>query len=282
MIAAAVIFLGIVLWFTVLPAYSKATNGGFILTYHKIDPGPSDNGQEAYTVSPDLFRAQMQWLGKNGFRVISLVDLLHGLSGGKALQKRSAVITFDDGYLNNAVYSFPVLAEMGYPATVFIVAESVGGVNSWDTREGFEEAALMGWEDLGRAQAQGISVGCHGLTHQRLSSLDRQGIRKELRRSREILEDTLGKPVEVLCYPYGAYNADVIEELQSAGFRGGCCNIFGRNIRGGDPYQLRRIQVESTDSPWRLRTKIQMSVFYETYRILRQRLVNSRKGLTCL
>ncbi len=111
--ARALDSLGARAWLRRFPAW----DGLVILNYHRIgDPGTSDLDQNLWSATEADFRAQMAHL-KQEFDVIG-VDRL-----GESLQRsrgRSVMITFDDGYRDNYTHAFPVLKDLGLPATFFV------------------------------------------------------------------------------------------------------------------------------------------------------------------
>jgi peptidoglycan/xylan/chitin deacetylase (PgdA/CDA1 family) len=70
------------------------------------------------------FRRQMAWVSR-GYRVLPLTEALDRLGAG-TLPRRSLALTFDDGYRNVVTNVFPVLKDLGLPATVFLVTAFVG------------------------------------------------------------------------------------------------------------------------------------------------------------
>lgn len=56
------------------------------------------------------------------FNVISLSDLIQGLRGEKKLPEFAALITFDDGYLDNYATAYPILKEYNFPAVIFLTS----------------------------------------------------------------------------------------------------------------------------------------------------------------
>ena len=77
----------------------------------------------------ELFEAKMRILQKKGFKTIFLKELYEHVSGEKILKGKNIVLTFDDGFLDNWVYAFPILKKFGFKATIFISPEFV------DTRQ---------------------------------------------------------------------------------------------------------------------------------------------------
>jgi peptidoglycan/xylan/chitin deacetylase (PgdA/CDA1 family) len=67
----------------------------------------------------------MDYLSK-WFNVISAHDLVQWLSGGKELPPYAALITFDDGYLDNYTFAYPILRAHNFPALIFLTTEHIG------------------------------------------------------------------------------------------------------------------------------------------------------------
>ena len=107
---------------------------GIILMYHRIADERFDPWR--LCVTPDNFAAQLEVLRSSGLRVIHLHELAASLASGK-VPKRSLVITFDDGYLDNLENGRPLLERYGIPATVFIASGYVAsdGEFWWDSME---------------------------------------------------------------------------------------------------------------------------------------------------
>jgi peptidoglycan/xylan/chitin deacetylase (PgdA/CDA1 family) len=63
---------------------------------------------------------------KAHYSVISCEHLAQWLRGQRELPPRPAIITFDDGYSDNLRYAYPVLRELGLPATIFLSTGIIG------------------------------------------------------------------------------------------------------------------------------------------------------------
>ena len=99
-----------------------------VLAYHRVTSLPSD--PQMLAVTPGNFRAHMQHLKAN----LSLARFEEGWAG---IKRPAVVVTFDDGYADNALEALPILEEVGVPATFFI---STGNINAskefwWDELE---------------------------------------------------------------------------------------------------------------------------------------------------
>ncbi|MGY3038762.1 peptidoglycan/xylan/chitin deacetylase (PgdA/CDA1 family) [Rhodanobacter sp. TND4EL1] len=101
-----------------------------ILAYHRVmplpDPATFDFDLELISTSPERFREQMRLL-KQHFRPMRLGDVAAMLDAGKPLPPDAVVVTFDDGYDDNYRNAYPILRELGIPATFFV---STGHIDS--------------------------------------------------------------------------------------------------------------------------------------------------------
>jgi peptidoglycan/xylan/chitin deacetylase (PgdA/CDA1 family) len=100
-----------------------------ILAYHRVldvDEATFDFDLELVSASQGQFRRQMQLLGRR-FNPTSFRDLIAAFETGARLPPRPLVVTFDDGYDDNYRIVFPILRELGIPATFFV---STGHIDS--------------------------------------------------------------------------------------------------------------------------------------------------------
>lgn len=205
-----------------------------ILTYHNIGAPPPGATHRGLWLSTDKFRAQMDWLRRRGWRGVSMDEGIHHLRGER--RGRVAVLTFDDGYVDNLELALPVLREFGFGATCYLVAEQIGGYNAWDHEELRVRKPLMDRAQIGQWLAAGMGVGSHTLSHPHLPQLPRTQKRREIVDSRARLQDALGVAIDHFCFPYGDHDAECVEDVAHAGYasavttRKGCAGP-GRDLR---------------------------------------------------
>ncbi len=99
-----------------------------ILLYHSVDCSKAD----FFSLFKDDFIDQMYYLKKNGYRTISLTELVNNKrSISQTNPEGSVAITFDDGFKNNYEYAFPILKDFGFTATFFLATDYIGGQAGW-------------------------------------------------------------------------------------------------------------------------------------------------------
>ena len=98
-----------------------------VLNYHRIEEPDSKRSffKPNISASPKMFGNQLDFLAQK-FNLISLSDLVLWLSGGEKLPSNSALITFDDGYLDNYTNAFPQLKKRNIPAVIFLATDYIG------------------------------------------------------------------------------------------------------------------------------------------------------------
>src|ERR1700753_2359643 len=89
-----------------------------ILMYHSICNDPQEGVRDYYktTTSPAVFRRQMQQLASQGFKTLTQGEAVEMLNQGRRIDKKTVVITFDDGFQDFFTEAFPVLQEHRFAA----------------------------------------------------------------------------------------------------------------------------------------------------------------------
>jgi peptidoglycan/xylan/chitin deacetylase (PgdA/CDA1 family) len=225
-----------------------------ILMYHRIATDGSA-AMEQFRVAPDLFANQMATLRRAGFHTVGLGDWVSAMAGYQSLRGKPVILTFDDGYQDFLTAAMPVLRAHGFSATVFLVAERIGGNADWDSRYG-QPAPLLLWEEVRALQEAGIEFGCHSSVHRAMTGMRRPELAEDMVRARAILEEGLGTSVKSLAYPYGAEDQFVRCVLEDLGFQAAVTCVPGVSRLGDDPLRLPRIEVPGGCSPERLLASI--------------------------
>ena len=229
-----------------------------VLCYHRIG-GPLELG--VTRVGRAVFARQMTALARAGWRTLSLTELANRMGVGAQhaapLHSHGSgqfLLTFDDGYASLADHAYPILADLGFTATTFLITDYVGKTNTWDVRYTWNRLPHLAWRDVEHWRARGFSFASHGATHRRLTWLDDAAAQEDLRRSRDVLLARLGTDAgRAIAYPFGAVDDRVTALARTAGYELG----FGGVKGNGDPLHLSRVPVyfwDVGDVPFGLRT----------------------------
>ena len=159
-----------------------------VLMYHGIHSDAHSRGRydPVYSVTPDEFVTQLDWLVDNSYRSVRLHHLTQGADNAKDI-----VISFDDGDVSNAEVALPLLRERGMVAEFFVTSDFVG------------QAGMLTTTDLHALVGAGMGVQAHGRTHRYLDDLSSAELDAELSESKRSLEAATGKIVNAIALPGG-------------------------------------------------------------------------------
>jgi peptidoglycan/xylan/chitin deacetylase (PgdA/CDA1 family) len=192
-----------------------------VLCYHSVHPLKSFR-----SASPELFEQHLQWLSSH-CEVIPFSKIFNAL--GEKSDRPSVAITFDDGYADNYEYAFPLLQKYGLVATFFVTVgliekdSDVVGRFQQQRQSPYEHIRPMDWFQVCEMSKAGIEFGAHTYSHPNLAVLNRPAAGAELRRSKQIMEDRLGRSVTLMAYPFGKPNRhftpETLDLAAEAGYR---------------------------------------------------------------
>ncbi|MFC1761592.1 polysaccharide deacetylase family protein [Planctomycetota bacterium] len=180
-----------------------------ILYYHGI------NREEA-----DSFKKQMDYLAKH-CHTVAACEIINAKGDAKL---PTVAITFDDAFISVMELAIPVLEEYNLPATIFVPTGWMGQTADWKLFEGeynyvervVDHRQLLEWTSL-----KNIDIQSHTVNHPMLTKTDESTLIRELRESKETLEQILGKEITAISYPYGRFNQDVLDAAQKVGYQQG-------------------------------------------------------------
>lgn len=203
-----------------------------VLMYHAI------NNRDKITklsVSPESFARQMKFLREHNYNVVSLDKIIPYVNKSKKPPAKTVAITIDDGFMNNYKYAYPALKQYRIPATIFVRVKRIG-------RPGY-----LGWKELKEMTASGlVTIGSHTMSHAWLPALDDKQLEYEVAGSKRMLEEHLGRRVNLMCYPIGAFNKKVQDAVRKAGYILAVGTNPGRAYPSNDIYAIKRIKISRT------------------------------------
>ena len=213
-----------------------------VLFYHRVADDPDD----LLAVTCNVFEAEMALLAERGFEVLDVVEALDRLYAG-TLGPNTIGLTFDDGYVDNAVHAMPILERHGFRGTVFVVTDLVSGKGGFAKGHG-SPAPLLGWEEIEALDGKSpLTFEAHTVTHPNLVEESDAESWAEIEISRRALGDVLGRPSVAFCYPGGFLGPREHEYVRRAGFRYAITTEPGLNTADTDPFLVRRTQMNRTD-----------------------------------
>ena len=228
-----------------------------VLMYHRVDT-PHNDWESSFCIQPGQFAKHMHHLAEQGMRACSLADFFAWLDQKQTLPEGSFLLTFDDGFMGVYEHAAPVLQELNWPATVFLVSSLIGKRDEWCQikNQGRATFPLLAYEHISAMRDTGFTFQSHTRQHPDLTTLSDDDLTEELAGSRRDLEDLLGEQVRYLAYPYGRLNEHVLNTTRAAGYEAAFTTQPGFNRRDVNHYRIRRLDVFGTDTAAMLSRKI--------------------------
>ncbi|MCK7513604.1 MAG: hypothetical protein MZV70_62665 [Desulfobacterales bacterium] len=177
--------------------FRTATRPSFVLCYHRF----SSNANKM-SVSPSVFAAQLDYLARNGYRVLRLDELADFLEGRQALPQKAVAITIDDGYASTYQHAFPL------PRST--ASRRPSSLHGFPRRQGRRDLAPAPGDGRLRPDRCPAPLqdpcqpqpAASGESDERY----RERLDTEIRLPRDMLEDRLPIQVSSYAYPYGDAN----------------------------------------------------------------------------
>ena len=230
-----------------------------------------------HDISKNTAMQTFEYLSKN-YNIIDLNDFIEA-SEKKDFSKipsKALIITFDDGHIGN-YKMLPVIKELKIPTTIFLCASIINtNRHFWFTfkdksttsefkyksnqdklellsKDGFKQEkefsipqALQ--KDQIEEMKQHINMQSHTLFHPILPKCDSNEAKKEIFKSKEILENEYDLNINAISYPNGDYSDRDINFSKDAGYKCGITVDYGFNTKHTDLYRLKRLSVNDTDN----------------------------------
>ncbi|GED56884.1 polysaccharide deacetylase family protein [Brevibacillus formosus] len=231
-----------------------------IITYHHI---VTDSKLEnASTITLVKFRNDMLELKRNGYQTIFIKDMVDYVESRNELPEKPVAVTFDDGYLSNYQYAYPILKELGMKATVSIIGWSVGKNKYKNTEKSI--IPHFSWEQAREMYQSGVfdiqnhTYDLHNTnekeypyrrgvlqkTDERSGTYYREFV-EDIRKNQYLIENNVGNKVVCFTYPMGEYSFLSEQFLAELGYKVTLSTKKGVNtIKKGQPqtlYAMKRI-----------------------------------------
>ena len=181
--------------------------------------------------------AAVEFLAQNGYHTITPHELYMAFTDNGPLPNNPVLITFDDGYDDNYTNAFPILKKYGLQATIFVITSLMDQ----------NYPGYLTWGHAAEMEASGIvTIESHTVSHGSLTDLTDEQIRHELTDAKHEIEQRLGKEVEFLAYPTGAYNLHIASLVKEAGYKGAFTVRNGNMDSATNLYAIERVPIFQT------------------------------------
>lgn len=219
------------------PSSEKEPGYASVLIYHKFDRPDSPST----SVSSTLFKEHLVFLKNNGYRVVSLEELLSMINSKTGIPPKTVAITIDDGYKSTYNVAYPILKEFGYPFTVFLYMEGVARYPDFLTKAQLDD---MKKDPL-------VTFGNHSYSHHRFARESGEEIGKDhlkaftedLSKAENRFSKLIGHKPYIYSYPYGEYNTLMMKHLKDNHYIGAFTQDAGNVSVSADPFMIPRIPI---------------------------------------
>ena len=213
-----------------------------VLNYHDIlSAEDAQRSLDKMDVGVEHLEQHLVWLKKNGYKIVSVQNVLDAAAGKQVLPDKAALLTFDDGYQSFYTRVFPLLKKYHYPATVALVGTWMDG-NVTATEPG---KPLLNWDQVREMVQSGlVEVASHSYDlHKGINANPqansqaavvtrlyddpmlvyetdieyRERIQAALLKSAEFIFQHAGVRPRVMVWPYGQYNLIAVQASREAG-----------------------------------------------------------------
>lgn len=218
-----------------------------IIMYHEV----RTQKFHKLAISQSELTADLAYLRKEGYTTVTMDDLIRYAHNQEDLPAKPIVLTFDDGYLNNYAYAYPVLKKYGAKAVLSIIAKNADDFTQVPDKH--MEYAHMNWDEIREVQGAGVfeiqnhTYNLHTISKKRLGCKKLRGesletytkvLTQDLSRCQQEISSETGVTPTTFTYPYGNVSKESLPIIKSMGFQASLSCDYGINVLPRDPNAL--------------------------------------------
>ena len=240
----------------------------------KIPKNEQSDARKAISVTPEIFKSQLDVLKQKGFETVNLDDIVEAIEtqNKSFFNGKKVIISFDDGYREHYDIAYPELKSRGFKGIFGVITEEIS-----DKQSG--SFSIITWDKLREMQNNGMQIFAHSSSHCSLGSFKAQDGRPyqdggeyrkcdlnnqkevdygmvgfdmmpikqaeyELVQSRKLIFDKIGIDQPYFMFPYGAYSEEIFDIMFQNGFKLGLGVGGGPDIDLNQPFVLNRVSVD--------------------------------------
>lgn len=169
-----------------------------VIYYHDIVKSGACGSQY---MNVDAFQEQMEYLVEKGYRTYTFAELEK--EENLSFDKKSVLITFDDGWVSNYDDIFTFMKERGLKYNIFLEVGNIGKNEkylTWDKVREMYESGIVGF-------------GAHTVNHISMKDPKIENYDFEVAEANRVIEKELGFVPMDFCYPFGYYSKESNEYL---------------------------------------------------------------------
>ena len=229
-----------------------------ILMYHNVSQ--TENDCVGLTISEQKLEAQFKYLIDNNYKTYHFSEL-ESLKRSNNLPKRAAIITFDDVYVSQLKFAYPLLKKYSLKASFFIPFAYVNGVDDWNTAA----EPIMSVEQLQSLDSKVVELGLHSFVHENYTKMTPDEFHEDFVRCQGFVQENNLNVNNILAYPYGKYpkklpgkkvffNVLKTNHITYALRIGNRINTFPFK----NNYEIQRIDIKGEDSLLKFKLKLRL------------------------
>lgn len=180
-----------------------------VIYYHDISKKYTEMGTNI-----DLIKQHVETVLKCGYKIVPQISQ----------KSHEVMMCFDDGWAGIYDYRDFFIQNKIYP-TIFIAVSLIGS-------EGY-----LSIEQIKELSDLGFRFQAHSWSHMGLPSFDNTGLEKELKESKDWLENTFGHTFDSICFPQGRFSQNVKDLCLKYGYKelyssipGGYYDLIEQNL----------------------------------------------------
>jgi peptidoglycan/xylan/chitin deacetylase (PgdA/CDA1 family) len=216
-----------------------------IIMYHHVLKDWTRQGN--YVVTLKELEQDLAYIQSRGYETVVVRDLIDYVYRGVPLPEKPIMITFDDGYLSNMIYAYPLLEKYDMKAVISVVGRFIQRYT--DEPDDNVNYAQMSWEQVGwmantgRIEIQNHSFDLHRETlgegvlrsaqETQKENMDR--IREDLLKNQQLIKAATGKWPSCVAYPFGLATEEAREVVSQLNFQASLMCYERVNLITRDP-----------------------------------------------
>ena len=173
-----------------------------ILMLHQVSSQEPASGMN---MQPEKFEQLLKLLQKKKIKTLTMTEWLEYSQSSHLGDQKVVALTFDDGFLDNYTYAFPLLEKYQAKATIFL-SPNFAAIEKMQP----EQLAIMSKSGL-------VEFGAHTMTHPNLNNISDEQAMQEILASKKWVVEQIGY-CNNFAYPFGRFSPKHMDMAKEAGF----------------------------------------------------------------